>query len=49
MRNPHHRGPVEPHDGASAALDTEAQQQIEQTTGAKRWVRKQVERSCLQS
>lgn len=45
MRTPHHRGPVEPNDGASAALDTEAQQQIEEIQGAKRWVRKQVGRS----
>lgn len=38
------RGPVEPQDGASAAQDTEAQQQIEATQGAKRWVRLMVER-----
>lgn len=45
MRTPHHRGPVEPNDGASAALDTEVQQQIEQIKDSERWVRKQVGRS----
>lgn len=45
MRNSGFRGPVEPNDGASAALDTEVQHQIEEIPGSKRWVRKQVGRS----